>query len=202
MISFKRVQCFAQRPTNSWDRGQLFWWQIIQIFVRRSTRIDLVLDTVKASHQQCSEAQVWVGCWIRETGFNTLCLRVFRPRNTHSTRTVGRRIRTQNWRFKTWDQTFVRVCRWVCDRVQGRGVLQNTTDEVQCFLRQIGVFVACKDRLAVFPDRHVHVHAGAVIACDWLWHECRGFAVGLRDVVDYIFVFLDLVGLMRQCAKN
>ena len=36
--------------------------------------MDLVLDTVEASHQQCCKAQVWVGRWIWEPGFKALGL--------------------------------------------------------------------------------------------------------------------------------
>ena len=81
-------------------------------------------------------------------------------------------------------------------------MLQDATDEIQGFHRKIGILVARKQRLAVFPDRHVHVHAGAVVARDWLGHERGGLAIGVGDVVDHVLVLLDLVGLLGQRAEN
>jgi len=114
---------FAQRCTNCWDFCELFWWQIVEIFVRRRARVDLVLDAVKASHEKRCKAKVWVCCRIRETRFNTLRLWRLSPRDTNAARTVTRRVRTQNGCFKARDQTLVRVCRRVCEGVQSLSVL-------------------------------------------------------------------------------
>ncbi len=81
-------------------------------------------------------------------------------------------------------------------------MLQDTTNEIQRFIGQIRVFVACKERLAVFPDRHVHMHAGAVITVDRLRHEGCRFAIGVGHIVDHIFVFLQLIGLFGQAVKD
>ena len=51
-------------------------------------------------------------------------------------------------------------------------MLQNTADEIQGLIAEICVFITCEERLAVFPDRHVAMHAGSVITGDGFRHEC------------------------------
>ena len=34
------------------------------------------------------------------------------------------------------------------------------------------------------------MHAGAVVTCNGLGHECRGFAIGMSDIVNDVFIFL------------
>ncbi len=46
------------------------------------------------------------------------------------------------------------------------------------------------------------MHTGAVVACDWLWHECCRLAVGLGHVVDNVLVLLLFVRLVGQGAKD
>jgi hypothetical protein len=43
-------------------------------------------------------------------------------------------------------------------------VLDDAADVVQAGFRQAGILVAGEQRLAVLPDRLVHVHARAVVA--------------------------------------
>ena len=202
VICFKLVQSFTQRATYCRDTCQLFRGKIVQVFVHGFARIDFVLDAVEAGHQQSCEAEVGVRGRIRETCLDALCFRGFCPRNTYTTRTVTCRVGAQNGCFEARDQTLVRVCRRVGEGVQRFRVLQDTTDEVQSFLRQVCVFVASKERLAVFPDRHVAVHACAVVAVDRLRHEGCGFAVRVCHVVDDVLVLLQVVGLLGQRAKD
>ena len=61
-------------------------------------------------------------------------------------------------------------------------------------LAQVGVLVAGEERLAVFPDRLVDMHARAVVAIDRLRHEGCGLAVDVGDLMDAVFVDLHLVG--------
>ena len=58
-----------------------------------------------------------------------------------------------------------------------RRVFQNSADEKQRHLAQAGVTVAGKERLAIFPERDVGVHARAVIAEERLRHEGDGLVV-------------------------
>ena len=162
----------------------------------------LFLMPSRPAISKCREAQVRVGGWVRETCLDALCFRAFCPWDTNTTRAVTRGIRAQNRSLKARDQTLVAVCGRVGEGVQRFGVLQDTADEIQRFLGQVGIFVACEQRLAVFPDRHVDVHTGAVVTVDRLWHECRRFAVSVRHVVDHILVFLKLVGLLCEAVKD
>ena len=159
MISLEAFDGFTQGTTNGRDPFELFCRQIIQVLVHCIARMDLVLDAVKASHQQCGEAEIRVGRRIREASLNAFCLWRFSPGNTNAARTVACGIGTQNRSFKARDQAFVGVGRWVGESIQGFCMLQDTTDEIQGFVGQISIFVASKERLAVFPDGHVAMHA-------------------------------------------
>jgi hypothetical protein len=81
-------------------------------------------------------------------------------------------------------------------------MLQDAADEPQRLLGQVGILVARKERLAALPDRHVDVHAAAVVALHGLRHEGHGLAIGVGDVVDDVFVLLDVVGLFDQTAED
>ncbi len=80
-------------------------------------------------------------------------------------------------------------------------MLEDAGDVVQRRVRQIGIFVAGKDRGRALPDRLVGMHARAVVAIDRLRHEGRCLAVGLRHLVDHIFVDLHRVGGLHQRAE-
>ncbi|EAP80421.1 hypothetical protein NAS141_17949 [Sulfitobacter sp. NAS-14.1] len=201
-IRLQLFQRFAQGTGNGRDIGQFFGGQIIEVFIHGFARIDLVLDPVKAGHQQRGKAQVGVCRRIGEAGLYAFCLGGFGPWDTDTARAVACGIGAQNGGFETGDQTLVAVGRRVGEGVQRFRVGQDAADEIQRFLAQVGIFVACEQGLAVFPDRHVHVHAGAVVAIDWLGHEGCGFTIGVRHVVDHVFVFLQLVRLFGQRAED
>jgi hypothetical protein len=69
-------------------------------------------------------------------------------------------------------------------------VAKNSADEEQRHLTQAGVAITSEERLSLFPERHVHVHAGAVVAEERLRHERDRLAVFLRDVADDVLVVL------------
>ena len=77
-------------------------------------------------------------------------------------------------------------------------MLDDTADIVEAFFRQTCIFVARKERLLIFPDRHMNMHACAVIIPHWFWHECRCFAVGVRDILDDIFIKLHVVAHLKK----
>ncbi|MCY1353484.1 hypothetical protein D9M69_398260 [compost metagenome] len=77
-------------------------------------------------------------------------------------------------------------------------MLDDAADEVQGGLGQAGIAFTGEGVLAVFRDRHVHVHARAVVAVQRLRHEGHGLAVGVGDVVDAVLQGLDFVGLLHQ----
>ena len=77
-------------------------------------------------------------------------------------------------------------------------MLDDAGDVGQAGVRQIGVFVAGKHRLAALPDRLVAMHARAVIAIDRLRHERCGLAVDLRDLLDAVLVDDQPIGHHRE----
>ncbi|EBA09822.1 hypothetical protein SSE37_08438 [Sagittula stellata E-37] len=201
-VGFQFSQGFAQRAADGRDVGQFFRRQVIEVLVHGFARMDLVGDPVEAGHQQGREAQVGVRRRVGEAGFDALCLRRLGPRNTHAARPVGCGVGAQNGGLVARDQTLVGVGRRVGEGVERLGVLQDAADEVQRLVGEVGVLVAREERLAVFPDRHVDVHARTVVALDRLRHERCRTTVGLRHVVDDVLVFLQLVGLFGQRGED
>ena len=118
----------------------------------------------------------------------------------HEAERLRARISQQHRRFEARDQPLVAVGRRVGERVQRAGVLDHAADEIERHLAQAGIAVAGEQRLAALPDRHVRVHAAAVILGDRLGHEGRGLAVGMGDHVHDIFVDLHAVGGLDQAA--
>ena len=118
--------------------------------------------------------------------------------NAAGGRAVAGRIGQQHRRFVAGHQTLVGVGRRVGEGVDRLGVLDDAADEVEADLRQAGIFVAGEGRLAVLPDRHVDVHARAVVAEHRLRHEGRRLAVGVGDLVHDVLVDLHLVGVAHQ----
>ena len=156
--------------------------------------MDLVLDAVKASHEQGGEGEVGVGKRIGEADFDALGLRALAEGDAARSGPVAGRVGQQDGGFKARHQTLVGVGGRVGEGVDGLGVLDDAADVVKAFHRQTGIFVARKERLAVFPDRLVAVHARAVIAINGLGHEGCGLAVGLGDLLDAILVEQDVIG--------
>ena len=81
-------------------------------------------------------------------------------------------------------------------------MLQDAADVPLRHLAQPGVAVlVVEQRLAVFPQALVGVHAGAVVGVDRLGHEGDRLAVALGDVLDNVLVELDVVGHLQQVVK-
>ena len=72
----KRVKRFAQASGNGGDIDQFFWRQIIKILIHGITRIDLVFNAVKASHQHGRECKIGVRRGIGEAYFDAFSLGV------------------------------------------------------------------------------------------------------------------------------
>jgi len=78
-------------------------------------------------------------------------------------------------------------------------VVQQAADVPAGQIRQAAVAgLVGEQRLAVLPDRLVHVHARTVVAEDGLRHEGRGLAIAGRDVVDDVLQDLDPVCPLNQ----
>ena len=72
-------------------------------------------------------------------------------------------------------------------------MFQNSADEKQGQFRQPGVTVSSKERFAVFPKRHVGVHAAAVVTEDWFRHEGHRSVVPSGHISQDVFVVLHVV---------
>ncbi|CCK16618.1 Glutamine synthetase (glnA) gene and ORF1 [Cronobacter universalis NCTC 9529] len=192
-VCVQRLQGFFQRAGNLRDLFRFFRRQVIQVFVHRFARVDLVLDAVETGHQQGSEAQVRVSRRVREAHFDTTRFRRRNHRDTDRRRAVTRRVSQHHRRFVARNQTLVRVGGRVRQGVNGFRVFDYAADVVQRLLRQTRVFIAREQVGAVLGQGHVAVHTGAVIAEHRFRHEGCGFAEAVRDVMHDIFVDLNFV---------
>src|SRR5690554_77865 len=197
-ILLQGIQGFGQRSDHGRDLFGFFRRQVVQILVGRVARVDLVLDTVQAGHQQCRKAQVGVGCRVREACFNTTCFRAGGVRNTQRSGTVTGRVSQHNRSFKARYQTLVGVGRGVADRVQRLGVLDDTADVVQRVIAQTTVAVTGEDVGTVLGHGQVHVHAGTVVTHQRLGHEGSGLAVRVSHVVYAVLQDLYFVRFFHQ----
>ncbi len=201
-VGIEALERLAERAADGRDVLQLFRRQRVEVLVHGRTRIDLLVDAVEAGHHQGCEGQVRVRRRIREADFDALALRRRGPRNTDRGRTVAGRVGQQHGRFIARHQTLVGVGRRVRERVDCLGMLDDAADVPQAFLREVGVLVAGEQRVAVFPDRLVHMHARAVVLVVRLRHEGGGLAVRVRDVVHDVFVELHVVGHLDQRVET
>ena len=201
MVGGEGLQRLTQRAADRRNALQLFRRQVVEVLVHGVARMDLVLDAIEAGHEHRRESEVGVRTRIREADLDALGLRVRRIRDAAGGRAVAGRIGQQHRRFEARDQALVGVGQRVREGVQRLRVLDDAADVVQRDLRQVGIAIACENRLAGLPDGLVHMHAAAVVAIDRLRHEGRGLAVAVGDVVDHILVDLHVVGLLHQRAE-
>ncbi len=164
--------------------------------------MDLVLDTIQAGHQQCSKAQVGVGCRVREARFDAACFRAGNVRDTDGSRAVAGGVGQHDRRFEAGNQTLVGVGGRVGERVQRLAVLDDAADEVQGGVRQAGVAFASEGVGAVFGNGHVNVHTGTVVAVQRLRHEGSGLAERVGNVVHAVLQGLYFVGLLHQGVEQ
>ncbi len=81
-------------------------------------------------------------------------------------------------------------------------MLDNAANVEQGQFGQPGIAVTGKQVLAVLPDRLVNVHAGTVVANDWLGHEGGGLAVLVGNVVHHVLEYLGPVGALDQGGEE
>ena len=162
--------------------------------------MDPVLDAVEAGHQQRRISEIGIGHRVGEAELDALRLLAGAVGDAAGGRAVAARIGEQHRRLEARDQPLVAVGRRVGEGVERPGVLDHAADEIERHLAEAGIAVAGEQRLAALPDRHVGVHAAAVILGDRLGHEGRGLAVGMGDHVHDIFVDLHAVGGLDQRA--
>ena len=163
--------------------------------------MDLVLHAIEPGHHHRGEREVGVRCWVRKAYFDTTRFIRLYIGDADRCRTVARRVGKFHRCFEAWDQTFVRIGTRVGDRVQGARMFDDATDVMKRKLRQARIAITRKQVLATFPDRHVHMHARAVVTDDWLRHECRGLAVAVSDVLYDVFQALVPVSTLHESFK-
>ncbi len=188
------VERLAQAAAHRRDLRQLVRRQIVEVLVHRLAGMELVLNTVEASHQHRREAEVGVRRRIGEADLDALGLRARHVRNAARCRAVAGRVSEQHRRFEARNQPLVGVGQRVGEGIDGLGVLEDAGDVAEARVGEVGVLVAGEHRLAVFPDRLVAVHARTVVAEDRLRHEARGLAVGGSHLMDHVLVDLHVVG--------
>jgi hypothetical protein len=80
-------------------------------------------------------------------------------------------------------------------------MLNDAPNIKQRILRQAGIFIASKNRVAVLPNGLMAMHTGAIVRHNRLRHEGRRLTITLGHHVYGVFVELDGIGGARQCFK-
>ncbi len=105
VIFFQVVQRILQRAGRLGHLGQFFGLQIVDVFVERIARFDLVLDAVEHGHQHRGEYQVGIARAVRAAEFNALGLRAWRINgNADGSRAIAAAIGKIDGRFITRHQ--------------------------------------------------------------------------------------------------
>ena len=164
--------------------------------------MNLVLDAVEAGHHQGAEGEVRIRGRIREAHFDAARLRITDVRNPNRGRTVACRVGQHDRRFEARYQALVTVGCCVGEGVDRARMLDHTADVVQRRVGQAAVAVSGKQVDAILDQRHMNVHAVAVIADQRLGHEGRGLAVAVRDVVHAVLEDLHFVSLAHQGVEG
>ena len=165
-----------------------------------AARLDLVLDAVDAGEHQRREREVRVRRRVGEAGLDALGLRVRAgDRDPDRGGAVARGVDQRDRRLEARHQAVVGVHRRVGERQQRRGVLQDAADVPAGHVGQAAVAgLVVEQRLAVLPERLVHVHARAVVAEDRLRHEGDRLAVLPGGVLDEVLELHHVVRGLEQ----
>src|ERR1039458_1574201 len=87
------------------------------------------------------------------------------------------------------------------DRRKRPRVFQQPADVMERHLAQPRIAVAPEQRLAVFPQTLMAVHAAAVILEQRLGHEGHGLAILVRHVADYVLIEHHIVRRLHQLVE-
>lgn len=77
-------------------------------------------------------------------------------------------------------------------------MLQDASDIVETELGDAGIFFPCKQRLPIFPDTLVRMHAGTVVPKDRFRHERGRFAMPAGHILDDVLVHHHFVRRLDQ----
>ena len=196
-------QCLQGCLEGGWclrDGLCFLWRQLVEVLVHWSVWLDAVLDAVQAGQHHGSEAEVWVAGWVRSAELQALGLRVGAGDwDTHGCGAVALGVHEVDWSLEAWHQAVVGVQGWVGECQHCACVLQDAADVVASHVGESGVAVLVVEQwLAVLPQGLVGVHAGAVVACQWLWHEGGGYAVLPCGVLDDVLEGLQVISCVQQ----
>src|SRR5687768_9538480 len=98
--------------------------------------MNLVLDTVQASHQQCSKREIGIGGRVGKAYFNASSLGTVGVGNTYCCGPIADRVGKIDRRFKTRNEALIGIGAWIGNRVQGLGVFDNPAYIIQRHLRK------------------------------------------------------------------
>src|SRR6185369_11682000 len=169
--------------------------QVVNVLIKRVTRIDPVLHAVETSQQHRRKCEIRIARRIGWTKLEPLQFRIRREhRNANRRRTITRRVREIHRRLETRYETFVAVRRRRRKSHDRRRVFQQSTDVVACEIRESCIAVAGEERFLTLPKRLVTVHPRTVIAKQWLRHKRRGLSKLVRSIANYVFEYLEIVG--------
>lgn len=204
VVGFESVEDFFQRTGDGGNAFLLFGLEFVEVFVEGVAGLDLVDDTVETSQQLGGQREVDVAGDVGGAELDTLGLgRLGVERDADSRGAVALAIQQVDRGFVTGNQTMERVGRGVGESQKRGSVLEDATDVPASGVGELGVAVLVEHQgLAVFPDRLVTVHAGAVVAEDGLGHEGGGEAVLVRHVLDDVLVQHHAVAHFGELAEG
>lgn len=78
------------------------------------------------------------------------------------------------------------------------GMFDDVVDVVQCFFRQVCVFIFCEQVFVVFSQRLVYVYVGIIVVNQRFGYEGSCFVVSVSYVVNVVFQDLNFVCFVYQ----
>jgi len=178
------------------DGRELFRTKRIYVLVERRAGMDLVLDTIEASHENSCESKEGVGRSVRCAELKTASLRMG-DWDTDADRAVTCAVGHVDGCLEARDETTVRVSGGIRESKKRLAVLYKTSDKVKSHLRKTSniVFGSGEEVFAVLEmKREVAMHARSILRGDGLGHESGDFSVTGANITGDIFEELHLIG--------
>src|SRR5437667_5774245 len=163
VVGLQGLQRLEETSRCVLDVLPLFRLQVVQVYVHRLRRLDLVLDAVEAGHQQRGEREVRIRRRIRRPELEPLGFRRRRiHRDAADRRAVALRVDQVDRRFIARHQTPVAVRRGCREGEQRRRVLDQPADVPARRIGNQRVAVLVEEQVVrPVPQAHVEVHPGA-----------------------------------------
>ena len=149
------------------------------------------------------EQQIGIGCAVGPAVLDAAVSGVGAvERNSHDGGAVPPAVGDLGRGLEARHQPLVAVGRRVGEGTERLGVLEQAADGIEAQVAQAGVALAGQQRLIVFPERQVGVHARAVVAEERLGHEGGGLAVAAGHVANDVLGEHDLIGALHERMRN